>query len=152
MLVRCEANSGKALPERARIRHETDLTEFTPLKVGATYHVYGLMISVARIDFFICPPENNPFWFPASLFSVQDGRLPNNWCFGFTLGNPGFAALYEEFKVEALLGYPELVKNYEHYAGVLERDEFELRKFFREKISIDRWYVAICNDQTLGLA
>lgn len=36
-----------------------------------------------------------------------------------------------------MIGYSELISSVNHYIGLLDKDEMELVKFFKEKIIID---------------
>jgi hypothetical protein len=137
----CQSNTGAALPGGARSRGESDKTEFAPLRVGAEYTVYGLMFMSNRVDFLVCPDGTGPYWMPGNLFTVFDSALPS-----WRIRLPGQLEDYEElfaiFGITALVGYGELVDDYQHYVGILERDPLHLQRFFTEKQTIDRWHKA----------
>lgn len=140
MLVLCEFNTGKAIPRPKRYLGETDQTDFSPLKVGGKYLVYGLLSISDRLDFLVCVSGQNPMWAPSSLFKLLDARIPDGWEICLTQLKPNYVSLYDMFKIHSIVGYPSLVNKFEHYVGVLERDPKDVQFFFTEKNRIDEWW------------
>lgn len=135
MLVICNSISGKSLPDDARIMGETDETLFEPLKTGMEYKVYGIMFYTTRIDFLLCPEGENPLWVPSNIFNVLDDKLPPDWGFIITEKTIDYSDLYDAFGIISILGYFELIRSYQHYIGILERDAGELQKFHSYRLS-----------------
>lgn len=141
MLVFCKSISIKSVSPERRFRGENDSTEFSPLVTGSRYVVYGIMIS-RRIDFLVCSTEQGPLWAPSELFDIEESTLPS-WKICLTLGAEGYSQLHDDFQISALLGYDELVEDYRHYLGILERDSEELVKFFHRKNFYDQWQLSV---------
>jgi hypothetical protein len=132
----CKSISGASVPLNARREGESEETVFSPLRVGETYQVYGIMFSDKRVDLFVCPDSNGPCWMPSDLFAMHDSTLPH-WKLCQTAGAEGFSQLKSVFGVVAIIGYDLLVSDYSHYVGVLERDEKHLQDFYALKITAD---------------
>ncbi|MGY2796770.1 hypothetical protein ACVWV0_000946 [Ewingella americana] len=135
MLVLCNSVSGKDLPANARVMGETDKTQFNPLEIGVKYKVYGVMFYPTRTDLLLCPEGSNPMWVPSNLFEVLDNEFPSNWGCVIAEKTDGYFDLYESFGVNAICGYLQLVRSYQHYIGILEREPDELQKFYEYKLS-----------------
>jgi hypothetical protein len=129
MLVLCNSSSGKALPQNVRIMGELDETDFSPLLAGNHYKVYGLMFYTVRVDFLVCPPDGGPMWVPSDLFDVIDDEIPQGWGCVLTKSKEKYADLFESFGIHSICGYLDLVRSFDHYIGILERDPNELRLF-----------------------
>lgn len=129
MLVECFSTSGKSLAGHLRILGETDDTDFSPLVVGTQYKVYGLMFYANRTDFLVCPIQSAPMWVPSNLFSILDDALPEKWGCIFTENTKGYSDLFECFGIHAICGYFDLVRSYDHYIGLLEREPEALKIF-----------------------
>ena len=75
MRVLCRFNSGKDLAPDALRRGETELVEFTQLRIGDESTVYGLMFSNTGVELLLSPGESGrPVWFPSGLFEVVYDR------------------------------------------------------------------------------
>lgn len=135
MLVLCKSASGKDLPGNARVIGENNETQFNPLKIGVEYKVYGVMFYPTRTDMLLCPDGSNPLWVPSNIFEVLDNALPNNWGCVLTEKKDGYSNLYEDFGITAIFSYLQLVRSYQHYIGILEREPDELQKFYEYKLS-----------------
>jgi hypothetical protein len=140
MRLLCESNTGISLADDVRLRSETDRTEFSPLRLGSEYLVYGLMFRARRVDFLVCPDSAGPCWMPSDLFKVLDPTIPP-WRTCLIRQTQGYRGLLEAFGITALIGYDALVSDYEHYEGILERDSVHLQAFFSEKMIMDRWHM-----------
>jgi len=79
-------------------------------------------------------------WAPGQLFEVIDKRLPNGWMICEASETADYAALSQAFGIGCILGYTDLVQNYQHYIGLLERDVEALRIFNREKEAMERQF------------
>lgn len=137
MLVKCIFNSGKSLPNDSRCLGETDETDYSFLELGNEYIVYGLMFLSNRTDYLICPTNGNPIWIPANLCEIKDSNLPVNWSICVTRLNDDYKILYDDFKIQSLIGYSELVTSISHYIGLIERKVGDLKIFLCEKNRID---------------
>lgn len=135
MLVLCNSTSGRKLPDSARVMGETDETLFTPFETGVEYKVYGVMFYPTRTDLLLCPEGDNPLWAPSNIFDVLDDTLPDDWGCVIAEKTEGYSDLHEAFGINAICGYLELIRSYQHYIGILERDADELQKFYTYKLS-----------------
>lgn len=141
MFVLCEFNTGGAIPLLERHLGETDQTNFSPLKIGEHYLVFGLLFILNRIDFLVCPQGQNPLWAPSSLFKIIDSCVPDGWGICMTKSNADYQILFDTFGIHSVLGYSDLVNKYAHYIGVIERDSDEVQRFFEEKRRIEKWWI-----------
>lgn len=132
MIAICKFNNGKALPAGERYFGETDQTNFSPLKIADRYVVFGMIFVMNRIDFLVCPSEQNPLWAPSSLFTLVETHIPKNWEICMTQSSTEYRVLFDTFKIHSIIGYSSLVNKYTHYVGLLERTPHELQKFFEE--------------------
>lgn len=130
MLATCHSNSGSAIPLVQRYGEETDETDYSFLKVGSSYEIYALLFMLNRVEFLIRAPGVHPFWVPSCLFDLVYSQVPKNWELCFPNANADYKALFESFKINCILGYPLLVRDYKHYIGLLERDSRELVRFY----------------------
>ncbi|PIT39266.1 hypothetical protein [Snodgrassella alvi] len=138
MLVECIFNSGKDLPIDSRCLNETDETDYSFLKIGAKYIVYGLMFYSCRIDYLICSGKGKPIWIPANLCKIIDSKLSSNWSVCITHLNEDYKVLYDSFNIQSIISYPELVTSISHYLGIIERESDDMKRFFLEKEKMDR--------------
>ncbi|WP_145574731.1 hypothetical protein [Yersinia alsatica] len=136
MLIKCISNSAHVLPLSLRCMGETDYTDFTFLKVDNEYLVYGLMFFPCRVDYLISPESNNPVWVPGDFFEILDNSLHSSWSICITHLDESYKLLHENFNIQVLIGYLELVTSISHYTGIIEREPDDLRKFFEEKIKL----------------
>ena len=84
MLIKCISSSMSSLPLSLRCLGETDNTDFTFLKVGHMYVVYGLMFFPYRVDYLISPEDNDPVWVPGDFFEIIDKKLHSDWSINIT--------------------------------------------------------------------
>lgn len=134
----CISNKAAYLASDIRCLGETDETDFSPLVVGEDYIVYGLMFLRCRVDFLVCPDEAGPCWMPSQFFNVLDSALPP-WSLCLSERVSGYDNLLANFGIVALIGYRDLVEDYDHYVGMLERDPRHLQRFFEKKGVMDQW-------------
>lgn len=137
MLIKCIFNSGKDLPYDSRCLNESDETDYSFIKIGTEFIVYGLIFFPNRIDYLICLEGNNPTWIPANLFEIKDARLPMNWSICITSTNDNFKVLNESMNIKSIISYTDMVTSISHYTGVIERESEDLKVFFHEKDKID---------------
>ncbi len=138
MLVECIFNSGKDLPIDSRCLNETDETDYSFLEIGVEYVVYGLMFYPCRVDYLICSRKGNPAWVPANLCKIKDNKLSFNWAICVTHLHEDYKILYDSFKIQSIISYPELVTSISHYVGIIERESDDMNKFFLEKEKMDK--------------
>lgn len=129
MLAICQHNFGSAIPQAERYLGEVDETDYSPLCVGASYVVYGILFIRDRVDFLVRAPEQAPFWAPSSLFKLVDANIPSGWEFCNTKNSNDYKVLFDLFSISCVVGYPLLVNEYHHYLGVVERDPLEIVRF-----------------------
>jgi hypothetical protein len=145
MQVICNSITGRSIPTIVRLPGESDETRFTPLVVGGKYIVYGLMFMCKRVDYLVSPDDNGPCWMPGNLFDVLDSFLPDlEIC--LVEKDFNYRRLFTEFGITGLLGYSELVNNYDHYEGILERNPIHLYRFFTHKKVMDEKVACINRD------
>ncbi|NVZ70435.1 hypothetical protein [Pseudomonas costantinii] len=129
MIAICRSSLGEAIPPSKRYLGETDQTEYSPLVVGKSYAVYGLLFISDRVDYLVRTPDQPPFWVPGNLFDLADSGVPTGWEFCITHLRDGYKDLLAAFKINYIVGYPLLVNEYKHYVGLAERDPEEVRRF-----------------------
>ncbi|WP_434572510.1 hypothetical protein [Pseudomonas sp. Z3-8] len=134
MLAFCLANLGNAIPSVQRYLGEVDETSYTPLCVGESYVVYALLFIFDRVDFLVRASEQPPFWAPSNLFRLVDTKIPANWEFRITQAHSDYGCLFDTFKISYIMGYPLLVNDYKHYAGIVERDPVEVLRFIEKEL------------------
>jgi len=137
MIVICQYKTGENIPIGVRRRGETDETEYSQIKIGEKYAVYGIMFFSHRIEYLICPVDSGPLWSPSDLFNIFVKQIPA-WSFCAAKNNLGYRDLSNAFGVNSLIGYESLVSNYSHYVGILERDPIHLKEFYLMKESMDK--------------
>ncbi|MPQ69199.1 MULTISPECIES: hypothetical protein [unclassified Pseudomonas] len=128
----CRSNCGSAIPMTERYWGETEKTDYSPLSIGDEYFIYALLFVSERVDFLVGVPGQFPFWVPSSLFELVDDEIPVGWKFCATQFHSDYKVLFESFKVKCIVGYSLLVREYQHYVGVVERDPVELERFMFE--------------------
>jgi hypothetical protein len=140
MLVKCIFNSGADLPIDNRCLGETDKTDYSFLEIGNEYIVYGLMFYSSRVDYLICPRKGNPIWIPANLCQIIDDKLSSNWSICVAGLNEDYKILNDNFKIQSIVSYSELVTSFSHYLGLIEREPEDIKRFFIEKAKIDKQF------------
>ncbi|MDA5543118.1 MULTISPECIES: hypothetical protein [Yersinia] len=139
MLIKCTSDSVNTLPLSLRCMGETENTDFSFLNIGHEYVVYGVMFFPCRLDYLVSLEGGNPVWIPSDFFEIIDSTLYFNWSICITQIDDNYRVLHDSFKIQALIGYSELVTSMSHYTGILERESEDLRTFFEEKKKIDEW-------------
>jgi hypothetical protein len=145
MLVKCIFNSVRNLPIDSRCLGETDETDYSFLEIGSEYTVYGLMFYSCRVDYLICSRKDNPVWIPANLCEIIDDKLSSNWSICITDLNEDYKVLNDNFKIQSIVSYYELVTSISHYIGLIEREPNDIKRFFIEKEKMDEQLGYIIN-------
>lgn len=140
MLVSCKFNTGAEIPASSRSLGESEETEFSPLKIGSEYLVFSILSISGNLYFLVCGENEKPLWVPNALFVMIDSRIPDGWGLCITSAKEDYKILKEQLNIEAIFGYEELINEYFHYIGLLERDDRELLKFYREKTRVETWW------------
>lgn len=127
MLLKCTATLGSDLGPHQRGEYYFPRTRFE-LTRERSYHAYGMAMINGGLMVLVEDDYNKPAWIPLQAFEVEDPALPPGWLFnyvpGVTLGGmPG------EWVVEAIWGYPELVRSEEHYSELIELEPSALAIF-----------------------
>lgn len=136
MLIKVIYTSISQVPDMPRIL-ENERTDYGLRKDNMLYGVYGMKLIRNRVDYFVCRTGDEPRFLPSWFFEIQDQRLPSEWCACNVVYNNDYHPLYKNYGISFLVGYSDLVATPLHYDGILDRDETELRKFFRIKNKID---------------
>lgn len=139
MYLSCVSIKGKDIPSGYRYWKECDETDYSPLVVGKEYLVYGFACVHDRIDYLVYACET-VLWVPGFLFNIKDRELPQNWALNLTMNDPSYSKLLEGFGVWLICGYKELVEDFSHYVGILERRKSDLQIFLREKEKVESWW------------
>jgi hypothetical protein len=131
MRLLCKINTGKALRQQpfspayfAAFRGETDETIFHVV-IGKEYPVFAMAAWKSVLNVLVLDETQKPNWYSIELFSVADGRLPQDWSFSNTIA--------KEHGVEAIWGYEAMVSDPTHYAALIERDSRALAVFHEER-------------------
>ncbi len=122
MRIICKANNGSALSPKYLTLGYADATQFN-LAIDQCYKVHAMSIWRGALFFLIADDTGLPMWQPVDLFSLSDGRLPENWCFTREI------AL--ESGVEAIWGYERLTSDQGHYEALIEQDPEALKYFYQ---------------------
>ncbi|WP_052344262.1 hypothetical protein [Bacillus ndiopicus] len=124
MEIRCEKNKGYMFsPKIVREGNETT-TIFNGISVGTIYSVYGTMIYGEGVYYLICDDFEMSNWYPADLFSVTSGLLPEQWYFNYFGQSENLSTIW---------GYYELVNDEKHFDGLGEQEPDEIDVFLKRK-------------------
>lgn len=129
MIIKCKENNIKIISIEKIGLSESQDTDYSFLKIKKEYIVYGIYHTSDSICFLIDIENCKPMWVPSFLFFMIENSIPDSWSFNMIKDNENYNELYSFFGIFSLLGYNELVNNYDHYIGILERDHKELHKF-----------------------
>jgi hypothetical protein len=124
MQVRCNANRGRDLPRKYLSLGYTEHSVFN-VNVGSVYTVFGMSIWKDALHVLLSDDNGLPNWHPIELFTVLDGRVPDDWLFCAYGDN--------DSDLKALWGYADLVRNDGHYDALLEREGEALSLFRLEQ-------------------
>ncbi len=126
MIVKCVADQGYSLPRDYRGLHFTERTRFD-LTPGRSYRVYEMALFNAGLVVLVTDDYRQPNWYPMELFEVEDGNLPDNWC--FALRNGGRAG------TQAVWGHPRIVNDPALDEALAGQDD-DARVVFRREVMI----------------
>ncbi len=128
LIVTCLSRMRKDVIEPDCARYTSEVSE--ELLPGNQYAVYGLCLIEDCLLYLIDPivqGSSRPFWYPSSLFSVCDSRLPNGWHF------KQYPEVDYSNGVKAIWGYDQLVHSREHFIGLIEREPKDIELFIQYK-------------------
>ena len=129
MIVRCQTTLLDELHGNKLMR--VDYSKSGMLRINGSYHVYAISLWRSSLNYLILPQDARvPNWYPAELFAVTEETLdPDSHFMCFGKEDPrGLIAVW---------GYPEMVKDPDHYVNLIERDPTALQIFFMRKELID---------------
>jgi hypothetical protein len=129
MLVSCKYNSNASVPDLERVNGNL-LTAKFDIMIGKHYIVFGQVLFARKLMYLVDPDEmTRPNWYPAELFDVVDGTIPNSWQFSY------YAYGYSE-DLGAIWGYDNLVSDPNHFNALSEREPEALLVFARQKMAL----------------
>lgn len=140
MLVSCKFNTGAAIPPSARCFGENEKTEFSSIKIGCEYQVFSILLVLDNFYYLVCGENERPSWVPCELFYLIDSRIPEGWGLCITSTKKDYQTLDEKLNIGAIFGYKEMIDDYSHYVGLIERDSRDLNLFYREKARVETWW------------
>jgi hypothetical protein len=130
MKVKCISTDGKTLPQECHNLGYTNDSVFN-IRINSEYAIYGVCWWRGILLYLACDETLKPNWYPANLFSIIETKVPENWEFN-TINS-------DEYSTKVVLGYPELLIE-SHYNGLIERNQDDLKIFYREKSIVDKMY------------
>lgn len=142
MKVVCISNEGFMLSRNSVKEGYDRKTTYRALAIKKNYDIYGMILYDGGMRYLIYDDYENPMWYPAELFEIEDSKLPNFWHYKY-YG-------YDGYNVAAIWGYDELVNSEEHYDGIVEREKEDIELFmkkFGEQIKTDCIRKKIKNNQ-----
>lgn len=107
---------------------------YHPLIVGDEYFVFAIIFYANRIGYLISPDESAPIWAPSCLFSIVDPRLGSDFYMTVIDEDSQFSWLKENYGAKFILGYQEITESFEHFVGIVERNESDLMIFLEQKL------------------
>lgn len=99
------------------------------IKIGEEYEVYGIMFFEEKIRYLvICNNSTMPNWIIDDVFEITDYKLPYNWnCNTFVSNNI----------MGTIIGYKELVIDYNHLLGLMSQNPKDIKIFIEQKEKIE---------------
>jgi hypothetical protein len=125
MRLRCVSTSAKPRTPGKGLFF-TEQTQF-PLKVDVEYAVLGIVLFNDALAVLVMGEDRSPQWVPMQLFEMVDTKLPNDW--EFASRELGSASGHLAPGVQAIWGYPELVRSDRHYKDLINHEPAALRIF-----------------------
>ncbi|EKT53553.1 hypothetical protein OO7_15114 [Providencia sneebia DSM 19967] len=129
MIIKCIENNLARISIEKIDAFENKDSDYSFLKLEKEYSVYGVYHTSDSVYFLIDIENCKPMWVPSFLFTIIENSIPNNWSFNMVKENSNYYDLYSYFGIISMLGYNDLVTNYQHYIGILERTPSELNTF-----------------------
>ncbi len=121
LALRCVTDRGAFLPRDRRPRG-TSAASAWAVTPGRTYAAAGVLALADHVSVLLRDDWGGPAFLPAELFDRTTVVVPAGWSFALDTGErAGRRTLWGEPCV-ALWGYPELVEDETHVAGLLAGD------------------------------
>lgn len=133
MLIVCKSISGKDVPEQQRFSGESVDTSYSPLVVGDEYFVFAMLFYAHRIDYLLSSDIFAPMWVPSCLFSIVDPRLGSGFFSASIEEDSQFSWLCNNYGARFIIGYQKITESFEHFVGIIERNEADLIVFSEQK-------------------
>ena len=92
------------------------------------YAAYGMILFQNELQYIVNDEFNMATWYPSKNFKLIDNEFNPDWLFQY---------YGDKLGIEAIWGYEELVNNPQHYKGLIEKDEQEIKRFMEIK-NIDK--------------
>lgn len=130
MLLKCVAEVGADLGPYELGLFYTPETRFD-LTRGCLYRAYGMMLHSSALIALTTDDYGAAAWIPLQAFTVEDPSLPSGWLFRHFPrfprgGSPG------NVNIQAIWGYPELVRDLTHNEALMDRDPTAMAIFSAE--------------------
>ena len=90
------------------------------LSIHEEYAIYAIGVYNGVTKILIDPSNNGrPVWYSLNHFVISDSVLTNGWEMFYN----------DEADWSLIIGYNKLVRSEDHFNGILERNEMDLKKF-----------------------
>jgi hypothetical protein len=99
----------------------------TNLILDKEYLVMGIYLVEQHI-YYLVDENSKPYWFPCILFEMSDSRINADWHIKIT---------NTDKSLESIQGYFELCYIEGYNDRLMERDEEEMRTYFKQKIATE---------------
>ena len=99
----------------------------TNLILDKEYLVMGIYLFKQHI-YYLVDENSKPYWFPCILFEISDSRINADWHIKIT---------NTDNSLESFQGYFELCYVEGYNNRLMERDEEEMRTYFKQKIATE---------------
>jgi len=130
MLGRCLHETGASLGEPVRGAFYSARTRFH-VKAGHDYEVMGIALYETSLLVLVCDENRLPSWLPSGVFSINESTIPEDWWFALIDGKMASGGR-AEYRLAAIWGYEQLVRDPAHADGLIHRDKSALAVFARE--------------------
>lgn len=99
------------------------------IKIGEEYEVYGIMFFEGKIRYLVmCDNSATPNWIINDMFEITDYKLPYNW----------YCNNFESNNIKGtIIGYKELVIDYQHLLGLMAQNSKDIKIFSEQKDKIE---------------
>ena len=97
------------------------------ITLGKKYTVYGILFFKNEIRYLICNDDNVPGFFPSTLFEILENYILFDW---------GINSYQIEDEKILLIGYSDLIKDFEHLRDLIEYTPDAVRTFLEYKNSL----------------
>jgi hypothetical protein len=89
----------------------------------------GILLDENQLSFLVRDDWGGPCFAPAGLFELGTFEIPSGWEFGLLSGVRASGRELWSDPAQAVWGYPELVRDPQHGAGLAERDPAAIAVF-----------------------